>query len=170
MASNFIKTCKYRHACRLRSFTVYCRCIIFWSCDQLYFEHFTNISQVERMRLTLRDGAYVKLEIEGKLRQASFCSVGSYDSEIGDEGFCDATARKESILSSQSSTPGSADQLIKEKRKRSLKSFRKSLTKKTRSFGSIFVGFFRLRGIFRRIKKTHQHNHRREEEEEFLCE
>ena len=121
------------------------------------------------MKFTLQDDGYVKLEIKGKLRQASFCSVGSagsadsYGTYDYEERYCDvARSRKEA--QSFSSDFSSSDQLIRRRQKRTFKSLGKSLSKRTRSFGSIVFGFFRLRGLFGRLRKMKHHRHMEEEE------
>ena len=106
------------------------------------------------MRFNLHGDGYVKLEIEGRLRQASFCSVGSFEEHDDDnnEAFCEAAENRKDAPSF-SSDLSSSEQLVKRKRKRTLKNLGESLSKRTRNFGSAVFGFFRLRGLFGRLKR-----------------
>ena len=115
----------------------------------------------------------MKLEIEGKLRQASFCSIGSVgssesycpDDDDGESQWLAGHTRKQAL--SISSDVSSSDQLIRTKQKRKFKGLGKSLAKSTRTFGSIVFGFFRVRGLFRRLRRT-QHRRRLEETDVLL--
>lgn len=120
------------------------------------------------MRLTVRDVGYVKLEFEGKLRQASFCSVGTYESDGDDEGFCDGMRNRnetQSIMSEHSAS----DKLIRNKQQRHLKNIGKSLKRKTKTIRSRVFGFFRFRGLLERIRRLQHHKENKDEEEEKLC-
>ena len=102
----------------------------------------------------------MKLEIEGRLRQASFCSVEMYDTDNEDEGFVEhRRSRKEaqSVLTEQSfggvyEETGS-QKLIKGKKKK-VKNIGKSIKKGTLNIGSSLFGFLRFRSLWKRIKRT----------------
>jgi len=109
------------------------------------------------MRFNLHSDGYLKLEIEDRLRQASVCSVGSFEEHDPDddngEAFCEVAQNRKEALSF-SSDLSSSEHLVKRKRKkRTLKNLGESLSKRTRTFGSAVFGFFRLRGLFGRLKR-----------------
>lgn len=127
----------------------------------------TQLVQACKMKITVEDGRYVRLEFEGKLRQASFCSVEAYSSGEDDEGFFDRKGGRGFSYSHLTSEHSMSDKLIKEKQHMSIKNIGESLKRKTRTIGSRVYGFFRLRGFFKRIRrvKNHQRNCIEEERE-----
>ena len=112
------------------------------------------------MKLHFEDGAYMRLEIEGRIRQASFVSENWED----DEGFGESTERdtRKATLSSLNHQGHLLDEIsdeisedtVDKKRKKGLAY---SLKKNTRNFGMGFVSIFKFRGIWKRWRKIRKH-------------
>ena len=102
----------------------------------------------------------MKLEIQGRLRQASFCSVEMYSSDDDDEGFVNdqGRSRKEalSVLSEhslESSKAENVNQRLLPKKGNKLKIIGNNLRKGTRTFGTSVIEFFRFRGLLKRLRR-----------------